>query len=105
LKRLDSFNNKKEKVEMAKKEEVKEQVMEKEVKTNKVDLEMVNVPMYDDFCFGMIHKDGKFHALKFPFNRSTLQAGKGEVIESNTDLFIIQERVHILILDNDKFDV
>lgn len=90
---------------MSKKEEVKEQVVEKENKSPKVDLEMVKVPMYDDFCFGMMYKDEKFHAIKFPYNTQTLQAGKGEIIESNTDLFIIQERVHILILDNDKFDL
>jgi len=57
---------------------------------------------FDSFAYSMYEdEDGTFHAIEIPFSTKDHTAGDVRVIESNTDKFIIQERIQINLMNND----
>ena len=48
-----------------------------------------------------IENNGKYHVIEIGFDPSTLKTGDAKIIESNTDRYIIEERLHVLLFSND----
>jgi hypothetical protein len=80
---------------------------QKEVKTFKVTqpLEETLVSskpavIYNNNAYSLYEADGKWHVIEIPFNQDSKETGEIRIIESNTDKFIIQERLHVILLSN-----
>jgi hypothetical protein len=68
------------------------------LETNHYNEPMVN---YDTSAYSMFEGNGKYHVVKIPFNSVTLQNGNVEIVESNTEKLIIQERLQVLLFGAD----
>lgn len=77
-----------------------------EVKTFKVNQPLdesiaTKIPtVFNNNAYSLYEADGKFHVVEIPFNQDTKEVGEVRVVESNTDKFIIQERLHVILLSN-----
>lgn len=79
-------------------ETTEEQGAEQMEATNSYIEPMVN---YDTAAYSMFEGNGKYHVVKVPFNSVTLQNGNVEIVESNTEKLIIQERLQVLLFGAD----
>lgn len=56
---------------------------------------------YDTFAYSMFEGNGKYHVIRIPFNSVSLHNGNVEIVESNTEKLIIQERLQVLLFGAD----
>jgi hypothetical protein len=70
--------------------------MIKEIKTVKPEVkeEVINATAS---AFSKLEFDGKWHCVEVKFDPILRKAGEVIIVESNTDKFIIDERLHVLI--------
>jgi hypothetical protein len=82
---------------MNKKEEQKkvEEVKKEVAPTPSVD------PSYSKYAYSMIENEGKYHVISVEFDPNALVSGKVKKIESNTDKFLMQERLQVLLMGDD----
>lgn len=55
------------------------------------------------FAYSLIENEGKYHVVSVEFDPNSLVAGKVKKIESNTDKFLMQERLQVLLMGDDLF--
>lgn len=87
---------------MSKKEEAKkvaEQVVT-ELKQEAVEQPKFN-PQYAKHAYSLIENEGKYHVISVEFDPNTLVSGRVKKIESNTDKFLMQERLQVLLMGDD----
>lgn len=53
------------------------------------------------FAYSMIENEGKYHVISVEFDPNNLIAGKVKKIESNTDKYLMQERLQVLLMGDD----
>lgn len=56
--------------------------------------------VFDNFAYTFFEKDGQYHVAEIPFHNATMTMGAAKIKESNTDKFIVVERLHVLLLQN-----
>lgn len=78
-----------EEVVTALKEEAKAEV------TVQVDLSAVK------HAYSLIENNGQYHVISVEFDPNTLVSGKVKKIESNTEKFLMQERLQVLLMGDD----
>ncbi len=90
-------------VELEKKfEEMKQKMNNKfESKVEPIVEEIVVPIIYDTKAYTAFQKDGKWSVVEFDVSKDTLDASKGKIVESNTDMYIVKERLHILLMGGD----
>jgi hypothetical protein len=81
---------------MTKKEDKK--VIMEEVK---VETQAVVNPHHVRYAYSMIENEGKYHVISVEFDPHQLISGKVKKIESNTDKFLMQERLQVLLMGDD----
>ena len=81
---------------MTKKEDKK--VIMEEVK---VEAQPVINPHTVRFAYSMIENEGKYHVISVEFDPNQLISGKVKKIESNTDKYLMQERLQVLLMGDD----
>ena len=52
-------------------------------------------------AYSIIENNGKYHVVSVKFDPNTLTSGEVKLIESNTDKFLMQERLNVLLLGDD----
>jgi len=60
-------------------------------------------PQKVKYAYSMIENHGKYHVVSVEFDPNALVAGKVTKIESNTDKFLMQERLQVLLMASDLF--
>jgi len=53
------------------------------------------------YAYSLIENEGKYHVVSVEFDPNTLVSGKVKKIESNTDKFLMQERLQVLLMGDD----
>lgn len=53
------------------------------------------------YAYSLIENEGKYHVISVEFDPNTLVSGKVKKIESNTDKFLMQERLQVLLMGDD----
>lgn len=92
---------------MNKKEKLPFQIKAEEMKAEEVTntlpkQEAVTVdPHHVKYAYSMIENEGKYHVVSVEFDPNTLVSGKVKKIESNTDKFLMQERLQVLLMGDD----
>ena len=77
-------------------QETKEELME-ETTQNEVTVNQHNVKL----AYSLIENEGKYHVVSVEFDPNTLVSGKVKKVESNTDKFLMQERLQVLLMGDD----
>lgn len=90
---------------MSKKEEAKK-VAEEVVATLKKEEPMTEVVIQVDpstvkYAYSLIENHGQYHVISVEFDPNLLISGKVKKIESNTDKFLMQERLQVLLMGDD----
>lgn len=92
---------------MNKKEKLPFQIKAEEIKTAvesspAIEQPEVSVnPHQVKYAYSMIENEGKYHVLSVEFDPNTLVSGKVKKIESNTDKYLMQERLQVLLMGDD----
>ncbi len=55
------------------------------------------------YAYSLIENEGKYHVVSVEFDPNALVAGAVMKIESNTDKFLMQERLQVLLMASDLF--
>jgi hypothetical protein len=58
-------------------------------------------PHHAKLAYSIIENEGKYHVITVEFDPNTLVSGKVKKIESNTDKFLMQERLQVLLMSED----
>lgn len=53
------------------------------------------------YAYSLIENEGKYHVVSVEFDPNTLVSGKVKKIESNTDKYLMQERLQVLLMTED----
>jgi hypothetical protein len=77
--------------------EQKEEVME----TKEDTIITVASHDYSKNAYSIVESGNKYHVISVSFDPITLASGRAKVIESNTDRFLMQERLQVLLLGDD----
>lgn len=90
---------------MSKKEDAKK-VAEELVATLKQEEAMTEVIIQVDpstvkYAYSLIENNGQYHVISVQFDPNLLISGKVKKIESNTDKFLMQERLQVLLMSED----
>jgi len=87
---------------MSKKEEAKKVAEEtvKDLKVAEAVQSTVNLH-HVKYAYSLIENEGKYHVVSVEFDPNTLVSGKVKKIESNTDKFLMQERLQVLLMGDD----
>lgn len=88
---------------MSKKEEAKK-VAEEVVSTLKEEKAEVVVqvdPSTVKYSYSLIENNGQYHVISVEFDPNLLISGAVKKIESNTDKFLMQERLQVLLMGDD----
>jgi hypothetical protein len=64
-------------------------------------VEIKSAPVFNNCAYSMFEGNGKYHVVAVKFNDKTLEASTVEIVESNTEKMIIQERLQVLLLGAD----
>lgn len=76
--------------------------IEEEQQMNETTETVINTPVnYDTSAYSMFEGNGKYHVVRIPFDSKTLSNGSVEIVESNTEKLIIQERLQVLLFGAD----
>jgi len=89
---------------MSKKEEAKK--VAEEVVTALKEEAKVEVAVQVDLsavkhAYSLIENNGQYHVISVEFDPNTLVSGKVKKIESNTEKFLMQERLQVLLMGDD----
>lgn len=84
----------------AKKEQVKE-VQFVESTLNLSPAPVKEPAVYDSFAYSIYQKNGTNNIIEIPFNTNTLEVGVAKIVEHNTDHYVAQERLQVLLLQAD----
>lgn len=60
-------------------------------------------PHHVKYAYSLIENEGKYHVISVEFDPNTLVSGKVKKIESNSDKFLMQERLQVLLMGEDLF--
>lgn len=58
-------------------------------------------PQYVKYAYSLIENEGQYHVISVEFDPNTLVSGKVKKIESNTEKFLMQERLEVLLMSDD----
>ena len=58
-------------------------------------------PHHVRYAYCLIENEGKYHVVSVEFDPNSLVSGKVKKIESNTDKFLMQERLQVLLMGDD----
>jgi len=97
------YSNLKMEESMSKKEEAKK-VAEEVVSTLKEEKAEVVVqvdPSTVKYSYSLIENNGQYHVISVEFDPNLLISGAVKKIESNTDKFLMQERLQVLLMGDD----
>jgi copper chaperone CopZ len=73
-----------------------------EVETQSVKYESPKVNLaHVKYAYSLIENDGKYHVISVEYDPHLLVAGKVKKIESNTEKFLMQERLQVLLMGDD----
>lgn len=76
-----------------------------ETKIEAVQVETKEAPkfnkQYARKAYSLIENEGKYHVISVEFDHTTLLAGEVKKIESNTNKFLMQERLQVLLMGDD----
>jgi len=89
---------------MNKKEKLPFQIKAEEIKpaVESVEQQEVSVDLHKvKYAYSMIENEGKYHVVSVEFDPNTLVSGKVKKIESNTDKYLMQERLQVLLMGDD----
>lgn len=53
------------------------------------------------YAYSLIENEGKYHVISVEFDPNQMISGKVKKIESNTDKFLMQERLEVLLMADD----
>lgn len=56
---------------------------------------------FSNLAFSRYERNGQWHVIEVKFDPETLKTTDARIVESNPDRFIIDERLHVLLLGND----
>jgi hypothetical protein len=98
------YSNSKMEERMSKKEEAKK--VAEEVVTALKEEAKVEVAVQVDLsavkhAYSLIENNGQYHVISVEFDPNTLVSGKVKKIESNTEKFLMQERLQVLLMGDD----
>jgi hypothetical protein len=85
---------------MNKKEEAKK-IAEVAVEEAVTEKQQVVDPHTVRLAYSIIENHGKYHVISVEFDPNNLISGKVKKIESNTDKYLIQERLQVLLMSED----
>ena len=52
-------------------------------------------------AYSIIERDGKYSVVSIDFDKVNLTSGEVKIVESNTDRFLVQNRLQILLMGDD----
>jgi hypothetical protein len=58
-------------------------------------------PHHAKYAYSLIENEGRYHVISVEFDPNTLVPGKVKKIESNTEKFLMQERLQVLLMGDD----
>ena len=58
-------------------------------------------PQYKQNAYSLIENNGAYHVIAVEFDAVNMVAGKVKKIESNTEKFLMQERLQVLLMGDD----
>ncbi len=67
----------------------------------KVEAELTVDPHYVKYAYSLIENEGQYHVISVEFDPNTLVSGTVKKIESNTEKFLMQERLQVLLMGDD----
>lgn len=73
------------------------EVMEEKQTEQQDAMDLHNVKL----AYCLMENEGKYHVVSVEFDANKLIAGKVKKIESNTDKFLMQERLQVLLMGDD----
>ncbi len=89
---------------MSKKEEAKkvaEEVVTALKEEAKAEVTVQVDPSAVKHAYSLIENNGQYHVISVEFDPNTLVSGKVKKIESNTEKFLMQERLQVLLMGDD----
>lgn len=89
---------------MSKKEEAKkvaEEVVTVLKEEAKAEVTVQVDPSAVKYAYSLIENNGQYHVISVEFDPNTLVSGKVKKIESNTEKFLMQERLQVLLMGDD----
>jgi len=102
--RVFQYSNLKMEESMSKKEEAKkvaEEVVTALKEEAKVEVTVQVDPSAVKYAYSLIENNGQYHVISVEFDPNTLVSGKVKKIESNTEKFLMQERLQVLLMGDD----
>lgn len=67
----------------------------------KVEAPLTVDPQYVKYAYSLIENEGQYHVISVEFDPNTLVSGNVKKIESNTEKFLMQERLQVLLMGDD----